>query len=117
MKRLALSIWAGCRRVEVLASLVYGVLATTLYLFFSLVGGGSLGIWMILYFLSFPISWIFNQVVARMIDHLPEGIGTFLYASQVIVAGMLWVYIIASVLKCVLAKLRKRRLTTTTSSN
>jgi hypothetical protein len=109
MKNLALSVLKGCKRVEVLASLCYGVLATMLYLFFDLIGGGTLGIWMILYFLSFPISWLFNQVVARMIDHLPEGVGTFLYAAQVIVAGMLWVYIVMSVLKYLLAKLRKRR--------
>ena len=109
MKNHVLSRWFVRRRIEEVASLGFGALAAALYLILFIARAEGQGIWMILYFLGFPISWILNQIVARAVDFLPQSVGTFLYSTQVIFAGMIWVYIVARVLKWVILKLRVKR--------
>ena len=102
--------WIRRHKAELYVSVGYGLAATAFDCMAYFSGGdGPLGAWIIMYFIGWPISWVFNQIVARMVDYLPAGIGSFLYGSQVIVAGMLWAFIVTGVLKYLLAKLKTKR--------
>jgi hypothetical protein len=100
------SRWLRKRRFEIYASVWYGIIATILYLAAGLKGGGFLGMWIVLYYIGFPVSWAFNQAVARVGDYLPDSMFCFLYNCQVIVAGMVWIYILTLVMRKIIIRLR-----------
>jgi len=105
----AIFTWMRRRKAELRVAIGYGLIAIAFYLLACLSGhDGAWGAWLVLYCIGFPISWAITQVTARL-GWLPAGIFGFCFASGVIVAGMLWIYVIARVYKSAIAKFKGRR--------
>lgn len=107
MSTLAISRWFRQRTVEARAALIFGALAITVYVLLFLSHSEGQGIWMMLFFFSFPIAWPLNFVTSLLTHYLPEPVGGFLYSIQVIVAGILWVYVLGRFLKWILTRRRR----------
>src|SRR5713226_6511568 len=85
----AIFTWMRQRKTELRVSIGYGLIAIAFYFLACLSGhDGAWGAWLVLYCIGFPLSWAITQVTARL-DWLPDVIFGFVFASGVILAGML----------------------------
>jgi hypothetical protein len=108
MNDRVLQRWLKKRRIEVSACLGYVALTSLAYLVIFVTRAEADGLWIFLYIAALPISWVINQIVARMLDYLPQGIGGFLYSTQVILAGAIWIYVVARFVTWLVAFLKAK---------
>jgi hypothetical protein len=95
--------------IPLCVSIGFGFLASLLYLVAGLIlGGGRLGAWYVLYYVGWPVSWATNQITARLQGRMPDWLFGFSYVAGVIVAGMVWFFLIALSIKYVATRLRAR---------
>ena len=108
-RRKAILSWMRRRNTELRVSIGYGLIAIAFYFLACLSGhDGAWGAWLILYCIGFPLSWAITQVTGRL-GWLPDAIFGFVFASGVILAGMLSIYVIARVFKLAIAKFKGRK--------
>jgi len=101
--------WMRQRKTELRISIGYGLIAIAFYSLACLSAhDGAWGAWLVLYCIGFPISWAITQVTARL-DWLPDLIFGFVFASGVILPGMLSFYVMARVFKSAIAKFKGRK--------
>ena len=102
----AFSDWILSQRFPLIISCSFGFLASMLYFVAGYIsGGGRLGAWYVLYYISWPASWVANQITGRLEGHISDRLFEFLYVAGIIVAGMLWFFLIALSVRYVVAKL------------
>jgi hypothetical protein len=102
-----IGIWVLNQRIPLLISCSFGFLATLLYFVASYApGGGRLGVWYSLYYVSWPASWLANQITARFEGHVPDRLFEFLYVAGIIVGGAMWFFLITLFIKYAVAKLK-----------
>ncbi len=105
----ALFRWMRRRKTELRVSTGYGLTAIAFYILAWLGGhDASWGAWLVLYCIGFPISWAMTQVTARL-GWLPDVLFGFVFASGVILPGMLSIYVMARVFKSAKAKFKGRK--------
>jgi len=101
--------WILNQRISFFVSFAFGLLATLAYLVAGYTsGGGRLGLWYVLYFISWPISWVMNQITARLEGHIPDWLFGFCYAAGMIVSGMIWFFVICILIRYSANKIRMR---------
>jgi hypothetical protein len=88
--------WVERLGIPLCISIGYGLLASLLYFVAGFTGGdGRSGAWLLLYFFCWPATWALIEVTARIEEWVPDWLFEFCYTYGVIVAGMIWVYVIA----------------------
>ena len=97
----------GSIRVPLYISIGFGFSASLLY-YVAGFTGGRLGVWYVLYFLGFPVSWATNQITARLEGLVPDWLFNLCYVADVILAAMVWIFLIALLIKYIVARLRSR---------
>ena len=97
------------RGLELSIAIGFGFVASLLYFVAGFTGHDHrLGLWYLLYRLSWPISWAVIQVIARLEGFLPDWLFGRLYVSGVFMAAMLWLLLIALTIRYVATKLKPR---------
>jgi hypothetical protein len=101
------SRWIIHQKVPISISFGFGFLASLIYVLAGYApGGGRLGAWYVLYYLGWPISSAANQVIARLEGRVPNWLFGFCYVAGVIVAGMVSFFLVTSIIKFLLSKLK-----------
>lgn len=107
--KLIIARWIGSFGMPLCVSICFGFLASLLYLVAGFAGGdGRLAVWNLLYVVSWPASWAANQITARLEGRVPDWLFGFCYTAGVIVAGMVWFFLIALSIKYIATRLRAR---------
>lgn len=106
----AFAKWIRQRKVALFISIGYGLIATLFWLVSMYAGNGDgTAAWLILYYAGWPVTWIVPRLTSGLENWLPLPIYAFLFSYGVVVAGMLWFYVIARVLTFIIAKLKIQR--------
>ncbi len=96
-------------RTPILVSSVYGITSTLCYLLIGLFPGeGRLAAWYIFYFAGKPFSVAITRVTGRLEGNVPNWLFAFCYTEGVILAGMIWLFLITLIVKFFVIKFRKR---------
>src|SRR5262245_52151491 len=97
------------RRLELSIAIGYGVITTALFAYLHIFHSDPWILMLALMCINFPIAWPMHRLVSPLFDKLPIKISAWLDLASMIVASVIWAFIVACVVRFIVSKLKARR--------